>query len=258
MTNNAGPLMFDGIDRVILSLGDNRFREELIAALNNITRVDHFSLVQLTQGGVRYITSANAPGTGIPQSLQQLYLTRYYRLDPNRDYLQLLDTGDGFALQRLLPADIEDQGYQKLWCEQFAIVDRLSLLIKADGGLYCCNLYRQQTPFSERDVDIIETLGPLLSALAVKHTRLAGSLSGFQTREAQIQELSDRIRQLDDRLSERELQVCARILLGMSSEGIALDLDIKIASVQTYRKRAYAKLTISSQNELFALCVRSP
>jgi DNA-binding CsgD family transcriptional regulator len=39
---------------------------------------------------------------------------------------------------------------------------------------------------------------------------------------------------------------------GYSNEAIALDLDISFHSVRTYRKRAYAKLNVTSQNELFA------
>ncbi|MTJ84214.1 MAG: helix-turn-helix transcriptional regulator [Telmatospirillum sp.] len=60
---------------------------------------------------------------------------------------------------------------------------------------------------------------------------------------------------LDRGLTRRELDVCARSLLGMTAEGIALDLDIKKSSVLTYRKRAYARLGISSQTQLFRLLV---
>lgn len=58
---------------------------------------------------------------------------------------------------------------------------------------------------------------------------------------------------LDCRLTVRELDVCARSLLGMTAEGTALELGIKQSSVVTYRKRAYARLGISSQSELFRL-----
>ena len=39
----------------------------------------------------------------------------------------------------------------------------------------------------------------------------------------------------------------------MTVEGTALDLGIAPTSVATYRKRAYQKLGITSQNEIFAL-----
>jgi DNA-binding CsgD family transcriptional regulator len=41
--------------------------------------------------------------------------------------------------------------------------------------------------------------------------------------------------------------------MGYSNEAIALDLDLSFHSVRTYRRRAYLKLGITSQNELFSL-----
>jgi DNA-binding CsgD family transcriptional regulator len=58
-------------------------------------------------------------------------------------------------------------------------------------------------------------------------------------------------------LSSREAAVCARIVTGYSNEAIALDLDLSFHSVRTYRRRAYAKLQVTSQNELFALILNN-
>jgi DNA-binding CsgD family transcriptional regulator len=41
--------------------------------------------------------------------------------------------------------------------------------------------------------------------------------------------------------------------MGYSNEAIALHLDLSFHSVRTYRRRAYLKLGVTSQNELFAL-----
>ncbi|MET4092535.1 DNA-binding CsgD family transcriptional regulator [Bradyrhizobium sp. S3.5.5] len=54
-------------------------------------------------------------------------------------------------------------------------------------------------------------------------------------------------------LTPREQDVCRRILLGFSSEAISQALGISLHSTLTYRKRAYERLGISSQNELFAI-----
>jgi DNA-binding CsgD family transcriptional regulator len=50
--------------------------------------------------------------------------------------------------------------------------------------------------------------------------------------------------------------VSLRILSGFNSEAISMDLGISLQSTFTYRKRAYEKLDISSQNELFAIVLR--
>ena len=57
-------------------------------------------------------------------------------------------------------------------------------------------------------------------------------------------------------LTPRENQVCQRILSGYGSEAISAELGISLHSTFTYRKRAYQKLGICSQNELFAIALR--
>ena len=54
-------------------------------------------------------------------------------------------------------------------------------------------------------------------------------------------------------LSLREREVVQLVLRGHSSESIGYHLGISVTTVKTHRKRAYAKLGISSQSELFML-----
>ena len=57
-----------------------------------------------------------------------------------------------------------------------------------------------------------------------------------------------------DVLSPREAEICAMILVGYTTLGISLNLEISINTVATHRKRAYKKLGIATQNELFCKC----
>jgi LuxR family transcriptional regulator, activator of tox operons len=65
--------------------------------------------------------------------------------------------------------------------------------------------------------------------------------------------LGRRLRQVMPQLKRRESDVCIGIVRGKSSEAIALALGISVNTVLTYRKRAYARLGISSHNELIRL-----
>lgn len=71
-----------------------------------------------------------------------------------------------------------------------------------------------------------------------------------QVREDTFREM---LRGLRKGLTARELDVCCRALIGQTSEGIALSLNIKTSSVTTYKKRAYQRLGISSYQELIRL-----
>lgn len=256
LENHKNNLDYDDIADLVEGLGGTSFPEKLLETLNLKCVLNHLSLVHLEeQDRITYILSASDSHVGITPTMQQLYLSIYYRLDPNKEFLEHFSSDKNILVRLLRAEEIADQGYRQLWYEKMGIVDRLSILTKADKGLYCLNLFRTQDRFSEQDISILTELGGLLSALTVRHARLTGSLSSFMTRENQIETLMERLSKIDLSLTQRERQVCARILLGMSSEGIGLDLEIKTQSVLTYRKRAYARLNISSQNELFALCL---
>jgi len=64
--------------------------------------------------------------------------------------------------------------------------------------------------------------------------------------------LRERLLRLQHDLTDRELDVCARVLQGMTHEGIAADLGLGVPTVKTYRNRAFARMGIHFRNELFA------
>ncbi len=259
MDSEAGHILLNsghGLPQLVLELGGPGFSDQLLSVLGETCEVNHLSLVHLEeQDRVTYILSASDETLAITPEMQQLYLTIYYRLDPNKEFLQAFQYEHQVITRRLRQEEISDQGYRRLWYDKMGIVDRFSILVKADKGLYCLNLFRNRTPFPDSGIAAFSQVAPLLASFVVKHARLAGALSSFMTRDAQIEMLIKRLSKLDDSLSQREKEVCSRVLLGMSSDGIALDLGIKLQSVLTYRKRAYGRLNISSQNELFALCL---
>lgn len=76
--------------------------------------------------------------------------------------------------------------------------------------------------------------------------------------EHDVQMLRQRLRRSPlTALTEREQQVCFRILLGYSSAEIAQQLNVTTHTINSHRKHAYAKLGITSQHEVFLLCLHS-
>ena len=57
-------------------------------------------------------------------------------------------------------------------------------------------------------------------------------------------------------LPPREVEVCARVLFGLTSAGIAVDLYLCENTVKTYRKRAYHRLAVGSERELISWYLR--
>src|SRR5690606_19742285 len=70
---------------------------------------------------------------------------------------------------------------------------------------------------------------------------------------ANAADLADRLHAICPDMPARESEVCVRLALGLTQEGIAVDLGISPSTVKTYRNRAFARLGINFRNELFGL-----
>ena len=82
----------------------------------------------------------------------------------------------------------------------------------------------------------------------------ANGLNTFGT----IATIEARLRGANLGLTERELQVIARILFGISALGIATEFTLAEETIATYRKRAYERLHVGSRYELIQLYLGLP
>lgn len=113
--------------------------------------------------------------------------------------------------------------------------------------------------FSESEVDGISCASETWLSLLAKHERLLRADQSEDPSQAllsgDVPHLEDKLRRYMPSLSRSETRVCARILRGMSTPGIALDLNVQVDSVATYRKRAYRRLGIGTRLELIRLFI---
>ena len=152
--------------------------------------------------------------------------------------------------------------------EAHGVAERVSVVeYESTGSVFAVNFYRHQhqKPFSDRHIGEFEAVAPVLLALARKHVQLsrpqamghvyvAGqpAPAPLPTAPSTLADLRMRLLRTQADLTERELDVCARLLQGMTQEGIAADLGLGVPTVKTYRNRAFARLGIHFRNELFA------
>ena len=131
------------------------------------------------------------------------------------------------------------------------IIERVSIFKALNGRTFKISFHRAKSAgsFGASDIDNIAGAAKVLTALLARHEVSAI----FTVRKNSRVIYFDALLSAAPSLSEREASVCTGIILGMTSEGIALDLGISANTVRTYRKRAYARLMISSQNELMKL-----
>jgi DNA-binding CsgD family transcriptional regulator len=125
----------------------------------------------------------------------------------------------------------------------------MTLARRSDGRYTKINIYRHQDDgrFSSDDASRFVEWSGILFTMLHKHFCVERP-SADKSTSAYADAL-----QRHAPLSAREAEVCAEIAVGRTSEAIALKLQISINTVLTYRKRAYSRLRISSQNELTRL-----
>jgi len=243
----------DAFAPAVAALGTARFAVELLAALNRMVAVDHLSLMRFAdRTRPPVLESAVWRGGEHVAEVQRAYLGGLYRHDPN---LQI--EPHEIRVLRLHRDAIENAQYRERCYRRAGLIERLSVTAPCAGERVALNLYRHERSgaFSEADAQAIGGVARLLASLAVKHAGMLGALLRSRERSDRVAAFAARLHALDGRLTPRELDVLARILTGMSSAGIALDLRVGLNTVLTYRKRGYGRLGISSQAELFSLCI---
>lgn len=184
-------------------------------------------------------------------------------------------------LCHLTAAEVDGEHRARVY-EAHGVSERVSVVeYESDGSVFAVNFYRHQhqRPFTDRQIGAFESVAPVLLALTRKHIDLSGpglprtaqgaggSLTSSPGTPRSIEPtatalaplamddlpvLRMRLLRLQAELTDRELDVCARLLQGMTHEGIASDLGLGVPTVKTYRNRAFARLGIHFRNELFA------
>jgi DNA-binding CsgD family transcriptional regulator len=238
----------------VASLGTLAFASELLAALNHSVPVDHVCLMRFAdRSRPPVLESASWRGGDRVGEVQQAYLGGLYRHDPNL----ALGAQAGVAVHHLRRDDIANETYRATCFQRAGLLERLTVGATDAGCMIALNLYRLEAtgPFTPEQLRAVNALAPLLAALAGKHVAVLGMGLRSRDRGDRIDALSARLHAASGALTPRERTVLARALTGMTSQGIALDLGLALSTVLTYRKRAYARLGVSSQAELFALMI---
>lgn len=220
---------------------------------------------------------------GVPDTTQDCwwaYLSGPYRRDST--WGRPFDDAPAAPLTRLCHVtaqEVEGEHRARVY-EAHGVAERVSVVdYEDDGSVFAVNFYRHQhqAPFRDTHLSSFETVAPVLLALARKHIQLSQNLRSpspepvrasttslgadvgisvqqplAQSTARSLSILRMRLLRTGKQLTERELDVCARLLQGMTHEGIASDLGLSVPTVKTYRNRAFARLGIHFRNELFA------
>jgi len=204
----------------------------------------------------RTVSVADRRGGRFLRDVADVYSKLFYALDGNQNIVSnepAARHGASIVMHQQTSDDIVHEGYRAACYGNPNVYDRLSLLLQpADEIWLSVNLYRDRAHanFQPREIAFIEALAPLIGHTARHHYALHG-----QHQLGLPQLMLARVRSLCPTLAKRELDVIRGVLEGRTAAEIGEILGIKPASVVTYQKRAYQRLGISTQRQLFALCL---
>lgn len=233
----------------VLAIGRPDFPNVLIDTLRRQADVGHCMVFALTRAGAArcLLDAGNIPIGG---DLGAAYAGQFHESDPNRDALFEGEGGAPIMLPAFAPR-MYGARYRKIFFQDSGIVDKCATAIWTGDTCFYVNFYRiaAQGRFSAVQRERLEAIAPAIAASVARHFQQTATpdrtLAGLFASCALLAALTP-----------REQEVCRRILAGFSSEAISKDLGISLHSTLTYRKRAYERLGISSQGELFAIVLR--
>ena len=169
-------------------------------------------------------------------------LLRARRVHKRRQTMVTLQTAEAIA----------DADYRRACYDEPGVHSRASVVVALpDGARHATvNLYRTHAlaAFAPAELALLARYAPLLGALVAQHVRLLDRPAGP----------GDRAAALAERLSARERMVIDAIMRGLTTKMLARQTGLAETTLNTYRYRAFRRLGIRREKELFALLQPAP
>jgi DNA-binding CsgD family transcriptional regulator len=245
-----GPLGTAAWGELVAPLGEPGFGPAVLHFVRRIVPATSLSVYRTAVGAtpVRFLgLSSRQPDT--TADCWRAYVSGPHRHD------RTLGQGDaevpgGVALvSHITAAEVPAEHRSKVY-EPHGMVERVSVLQRDDDdSVFAVNFYRHRDThrFSDREIGDFGAVAPALLALMRKHVQLTTRGPGGEASPHRR-----RLQALAPAMTARELDVCERLLQGMTQEGTAADLGLSVSTVKTYRNRAFGRLGIHFRSQLFA------
>jgi DNA-binding CsgD family transcriptional regulator len=240
---------------LVETVGTPDFGGSLMKAGQEVLGADFCTLFIFRRGGAPACLAASGiESSGLARQASRKYIERHWQMDPTLS----MDMSGDMVVHHFHATQFSDGAYRHECYDVLNIGDRLTVLFLESSLFLRLSFYRSRRhwPFGDPEKGKLAQSQGLFREAARRHHSLSAAAGVDPTTGIPSTEvMASRLTKIGKGLSDREIQVCCRILSGMTTEAIALDLGVGVASVVTYRKRSYAKLGICSQNELFAKCL---
>ncbi len=256
----GSPAWLSMLGRSIDAIGDEAFPQILVDALKSLTDFDYSVVFAYYQSERPFcLFHTFSPEKRI--IFVDDYLKGPYLLDPFfKACSRHVDTGL-YRLREIAPDRFYQSEYYRSYYVQTGLSDEICYTFYLPKGVaVVISLMRsgESSRFSAREVRLLESVVPIVVSLAQRHWQDIPEKFDLETAAGELYEERSLIENtvstlFSKRITPRETQVVAQVLEGHSSDSIAKDLGISVGTVRIHRRNIYAKLQISSQQELFSI-----
>jgi DNA-binding CsgD family transcriptional regulator len=248
------------LSQCIDSIGSDQFTDTLPGALKFITQFDYsvsFAYHRNEKPICLFHTFSPAERVVFVDD----YLKGPYLLDPfYKACERRVDTGL-YRLQDIAPDRFLQSEYYRSYYVRTGLAEEICYTFYLPNNVaVVISLMRsgESQRFSAREFRLLESILPLVDSLAQRHWQAVPDWFEVDSSDREPGDNSATIENtvgaiLGPRITPRETQVVAQVLEGHSSESIAKSLGISAGTVRIHRRNIYAKLNISSQQELFSI-----
>ena len=240
------------LEDIIPAIGRDDFGRVTFDLFRQKMDVHHLTIVRYLEGRpVKLFALESAIDQRGFLSAVDYYMDSAYVNDPFREEFHYSSHRELITLS-VDAEHVTDRRMRERLYYSRGIAAKDSLVIRRPKDVLTLTVYRGVSPTSGH-LPLIGRWRGILAAAIERHVSIMEESLGDKV--ANITELLEAVPAAAP-LSPQEIAVCGLIVTGHSTESIALNLGISPHSVVTYRRRAYAKLMLSSQNELFMLLLR--
>lgn len=251
-----GPLnqsRFQALPQVIDAIGEQNFQNSLLSFLHSVCEADHYALFAFSEAGPRELASASLDGTDTAHRQASIYMRNgLWKNDPTIGALRQRVRSSPVSLVRMDVSNLPRNSFRTMVYKNAHVCDRVIIFGSIGDAAIGFSILRSELrgTFTSSQLSALGDLAPNLISIMAKHQNVVEQRSDICAALTSLDRIEGCIATAPDGLARREAEVCARILYGLTTTGIALDLKIGEQTVMTYRKRAYARLCIGCHREL--------
>jgi len=234
----------------IVALGADEFADRLLDLVDGVSGADASMILHYWPDRAPQVLADRLDPAERPY-LYGDYLAGLYRLSPFYRAASGLKAPVMVRLKDIAPEGFRQSEYYRNYFARIGVDDLAGILapLAGNGTVHISFARKSDRPgFDRTTLRRLAEVVPVIAALVQRHWQ--GALS--RTAKARSDSPLDALRGEFD-LTRREVEIAEAVLAGHSSKSAARLLAISSETVKVHRKNLYAKLSIASQAELFAL-----